>query len=146
MRLQHVLALGLVLISPSARATGLPDRSIDDQISTFFSSLEAGQADSAVSKVIASSPLWVNKVGLKEQMVGQVDTAIRIYGPALAHDCPKTFRTGTMFIRKYCFAKHRLLTLRWQFDFVQTEKGWSFSYFGFTDQSNSWPDGDEVTQ
>ncbi|MGE4430857.1 MAG: hypothetical protein AB7E05_08985 [Sphingobium sp.] len=138
-----IAALAIVLPIGSLQAqTALPPelpREVEGPISTFFETVKQGQGDKALQGLFGSSPLWA-RAGIKEQMSGQLDTAVKIYGPIQDYECPTVYRTGTMLIRTYCLSQHPELVMRWQFDFVRTAKGWSLSYFSFIDQSNLWPD------
>lgn len=112
---------------------------VSKQISDFFAIVKSGQNEAAIKAITGSSPLW-ERSGIKEQMTAQLDTATKIYGPMTEYECPVTYRTGTLFLRQYCFAQHQELILRWQFDFVRAGRGWSLSAFSFADQSTQWPD------
>lgn len=133
------LAAGLAV---PANAAGL-DASTSKQIDGFFQALKEGKNESAVNAVLDSSPLWADKTGTKEQMVAQVNTANKIYGPLASYECPLVYKTGTMLTRVYCLAQHKLIVTRWQFDFAKLPTGWAIVYFGFNDQANNWPDGKE---
>lgn len=91
--------------------------------------------------LLGTSSLW-ERTGIKEQMTAQIETAIKIYGPLQSYECPALHRTGTLFLRRYCYAQHQELVMRWQFDFLKSGKGWIPSYLSFTDQSNGWPDSE----
>ncbi|MBN8818103.1 MAG: hypothetical protein J0I80_05215 [Sphingomonas sp.] len=132
----------MIAFPAQAQAVKAGDEMVDKQISGFFDTLKQGDADGAIAAVMNSSPLWANRTGAKEQMVAQVEAATKIYGPLVSFDCLPTLHTGSLISRKYCFAQHQLMVVRWQFDFARLPTGWSVAYFGFTDQANNWPDGD----
>jgi hypothetical protein len=135
--------LAMMLAFPaSAQSEKASDDMVDKQITSFFDTMKRGDMNGAIAGVMDSSPLWANRTGAKEQMVAQVEAASKIYGPLVSFDCLPTLRTGSLVSRKYCFAQHKLMVVRWQFDFARLPTGWSVSYFGFTDQANNWPDGD----
>ncbi len=111
---------------------------VNKQIETFFSLIESSQAEKALDGIIASSPLWANKTGVKEQLLAQVQAAEKIYGPISGHELASMDSQGTMLLRQYWFAQHRDMVTRWEFDFVRSAKGWTIAYFGFTDQAPNW--------
>lgn len=112
--------------------------SADKQVQAFLSSLKAGKGNEAVAALMASSPLWAKHPGFSEQMVGQVDAAVKAYGPVTGYEKLSSTPLGTMAIREYFFVQHRDMVTRWEFDLVHTASGWSVGYFGFTDQPNGW--------
>lgn len=104
----------------------------------FLSQLKAGKAEQAVDGVMASSALWSNRTGVKEQMMAQIDAANKIYGPVSAYEKVSTEWVGTMLVRQYYLVQHKEMLTRWELDFTRTSEGWKIGYFGFTDDIRSW--------
>lgn len=134
------LASPLIARTPARAETqaeaGPPEA--DRQVTAFFDLIKAGKPDQAVGDLIASSPLWSSRTGIKEQMLAQVNASIQIYGPMLSYERTSTEHLGTMVVRQIYFAQHRDMVTRWEFDFVHTGAGWKVGYFGFTDQVQNW--------
>lgn len=110
----------------------------DQQVQQFLSALKAGKGQEAVHTLLSSSPLWAQRAGASEQMVGQIDAAVKAYGPIVSYEKLSSTNLGTMAIREYYLIQHRDMVTRWEFDLVRTPRGWSVGYFGFTDQPNAW--------
>jgi hypothetical protein len=87
---------------------------------------------------MATSRLWSQKTGARDQMLGQVDTALKIYGPVSGYERIDTRPLGTMVVREYYLVQHRDMVTRWEFDLMKTTSGWSIGYFGFTDKTTDW--------
>lgn len=110
----------------------------DEQVQSFLATLKAGKGSEAVTTLLSSSPLWAQRPGTGEQMVGQIDAAIKAYGPVTSYEKVSSAVLGTMAVREYYFVQHRDMITRWEFDLVRTPRGWSVGYFGFSDQPNAW--------
>lgn len=142
----NVLCLSILLsLGSAASAAGGADTkstsaaSVDrSQIDAFFTLLKQNHIGEAVDGVMKSSPLWGNKVGAKEQLVAQIDAAIKIYGPVATVELLSTESKGTMLVRQFWLAQHANMVTRWEFDLVRTANGWQIGYFGFTDQVTNW--------
>ena len=132
----------LVLTAPSVAIAGPSGEKeaalFDGQVQSFLSTLKAGKGGEAVQTLMASSPLWAKHPGFSEQMIGQIDAAIKAYGPVVSYEKISTTNVGTMAAREYFFVQHRDMITRWEFDLVRTPSGWSVGYFGFADQPNAW--------
>lgn len=111
---------------------------VDQQVQSFLATLKAGKGDEAVKALLSSSPLWIQRPGVSEQMVGQIDAAIKAYGPVMSYEKLPSTKLGTMAVREYYLIQHRDMVTRWEFYLVRTSTGWAVGYFGFTDQPNGW--------
>jgi len=132
----------MAITPATAQAPTVSAAPASPHIAAFFDLLKTGDADKAVTSVLETSLLWENRMGVKEQMVAQIDAAGKIYGPFLSYECQPALRTGTLVVRQYCLAQHRQMVVRWQFDLAKLPDGWSVAYFGFNDQIHGWPDGE----
>ncbi|SFN69595.1 hypothetical protein [Sphingomonas sp. OK281] len=137
------IAFAVLAISTPSWATAGPvtqneARQGDEQVQSFLASLKAGKGNEAVMTLLSSSPLWAQRPGTSEQMVGQIDAAIKAYGPVVSYEKLSTAALGTMAMREYYFVQHRDMVTRWEFELLRTPRGWSVGYFGFTDQPNTW--------
>lgn len=133
-----ICTLALLATTTPAMAETASPPEIGKQIETFFSMLRKGDSANAVGGVIDSSPLWRARTGGKEQMVAQIDAAVKIYGPVVTYECLPSDELGTMILRQYCLAQHKDIVTRWEFDFMKASTGWTIGYFGFNDQIQSW--------
>lgn len=113
-------------------------RQADVQVEQFLTTLRSGNGVAAVQALMSSSPLWGQRAGSSEQMAGQIDAAVKAYGPIIAHEKISATPLGTMALREYYLVQHRDMVTRWEFDLIRTSKGWSVGYFGFSDQPNTW--------
>lgn len=130
------VALPAMAIAQTASMAKVPPEA-EGQADQFLMLLKNGKAEEAVTTVIASSSLWSNRTGVKEQMLAQVDAANKIYGPVSAYEKVSTEWVGTMLIRQYYLVQHKNMVTRWEFDFTKTTDGWKVGYFGFTDNVQS---------
>jgi hypothetical protein len=139
-----VLSAGvmLALATTSGPAQAQSAAPATPEIRSFLDTLSTGDTDAAVSAVMDASPLWQSQTGAKEQMTAQVGAAAKVYGPMKSYECLPVLRTGSLILRQYCFAQHQNMVVRWQFDAARLPDRWSIAYFGFTDQAQSWPDGE----
>ena len=111
--------------------------SVDHEVVSFLDSLRAGKGAEGVTALLAS-PLWSQKAGAREAMIGQIDAAVRAYGPVTGYEKVATDRLGSLVVREYYLVQHRDMVVRWEFDLIRSASGWRVGYFGFTDQPNSW--------
>ncbi len=135
------LAMLAVSASPSVMADTIVQndaRSGDQQVESFLETLKAGKGSEAVQTLLSSSPLWSQRIGTGEQMVGQIDAAIKAYGPVISYEKISSTPLGTMAVREFYLVQHRDMVTRWEFHLLRTSKGWSIGYFGFTDQPTGW--------
>ncbi|WP_448502736.1 hypothetical protein [Sphingomonas sp.] len=135
------MALALTTTPPAATAVpALPDEpaQVDEKVQSFLSTLKAGKGNEAVEALLSSSPLWDQRPGASEQMVGQIDAAIKAYGPVVSYEKLPSTTLGTMAVRQYYLVQHREMVTRWEFHLVRTARGWSVGYFGFSDQPTGW--------
>jgi hypothetical protein len=110
---------------------------VDGKAKAFFDALKTGKSADAIGKLM-ESPLWAQRTGVREAIAGQVDAAMRAYGPVLSYEKASTERLGTMVVRHFYLVQHRDMVTRWELDLVRTGTGWTFGYFAFTDQVNNW--------
>lgn len=108
------------------------------QVDDFFLFLKKNQPEEAIDNILRSSPLWSNRIGVKEQLLAQVEAGLKIYGPVKTIEMMSSESKGTMLVRQYWFAQHDNMVTRWEFDFVRTANGWQIGYFGFNDQLTTW--------
>lgn len=108
------------------------------QVDRFFAKLKAEQAEAALDDILQSSPLWNNRVGAKEQLLAQMQAALKIYGAVTSVECVSEDVKGTMVVRQYWLAQHKNMVTRWEFDFMRAASGWQIGYFGFSDQLPTW--------
>lgn len=137
-----ILAIMLVAAPALAQQTEtkqtVTSPTIDREVDTFLNLLRSGKGNEAVTGLLGSSPLWTQKTGARESMLGQIDAATRAYGPVTGYEKLSTEKLGTMVVREYYLVQHRDMVVRWEFDIVRSAAGWHVGYFGFTDQPNSW--------
>ena len=143
MRRTMIFALaGLALAGPlpvaAAPAVQKEATAADGQVQLFLATLKAGKGGQAVEELMAASPLWAKHAGFSEQMTGQIDAAVKAYGPVISYERVSTTNVGTMATREYSLVQHRDMVTRWEFDLVRTPSGWNVGFFGFTDQPNTW--------
>lgn len=133
-----ILAVSAPSLATAGAVTQNEAKQGDEQVQSFLATLKAGKGNEAVMTLLSSSPLWAQRPGTSEQMVGQIDAAIKAYGPVISYEKLSSTTLGTMAVREFYFVQHRDMVTRWEFDLVKTPKGWSVGYFGFTDQPNGW--------
>lgn len=133
-----ILATSSPALATAATVTQNQAKPGDEQVQSFLATLKAGKGNEAVTALLSSSPLWAQRPGSSEQMVGQIDAAVKAYGPVISYEKLSSSALGTMAIREYYLVQHRDMVTRWEFDLVRTARGWSVGYFGFTDQPNVW--------
>jgi hypothetical protein len=133
-----ILAISTPSLATAGAATQSEAKQGDEQVQSFLATLKAGKGNEAVITLLSSSPLWAQRPGASEQMAGQIDAAIKAYGPVVSYERLSSATLGTMVVREYYFVQHRDMVTRWEFDLVRTPRGWSVGYFGFTDQPNGW--------
>jgi hypothetical protein len=136
-----VAALFLACASPGVAATERPQKAVtkpDAQVDAFLKALVAGNGSAGVQALMSASPLWSKHPGSSEQLSGQIDAAMKAYGPVLSFEELSTAELGSMAKREYFLVQHRDMVTRWEFDLVRTPSGWNVAYLGFTDQPNTW--------
>ncbi|WP_147454286.1 hypothetical protein [Sphingomonas sp. PP-F2F-G114-C0414] len=133
-----ILAVSTPSLATAGAVTQNEAKQGDEQVQSFLAALKAGKGNEAVMTLLSSSPLWAQRPGTSEQMVGQIDAAIKAYGPVISYEKLSSTTLGTMAVREFYFVQHRDMVTRWEFDLVKTPTGWSVGYFGFTDQPNGW--------
>jgi hypothetical protein len=141
LKLTFVAAALLAYASPvyaSAERTPKAGSAVDGQVQTFLKALVAGNGTAGVQTIMSASSLWSKHPGFSEQMSGQIDAAVKAYGPVISFEPLSSDDLGTMAKREYYLVQHRDMVTRWEFDLVRTPSGWNVAYLGFTDQPNTW--------
>lgn len=119
-----------------------PDE-VDQLANRFMAALKAGKPGDAVDIVIASSPLWAERTGTREVMLGQADAATKAYGRVVKYEKVAGANIGSLVVRQFYLVQHEKMVTRWELDFARTPGGWSIAYFGFTDQIQKWFEGSQ---
>ncbi|BAV65998.1 hypothetical protein [Sphingobium cloacae] len=131
----------LLALSPmpahAAACSSLPAEA-GAQVDGFFAKLKADRAEAALDGILQTSPLWNNRAGAKEQLLAQMQAALKVYGAVTGVECVSEDSQGTMIVRQYWLAQHKDMVTRWEFDFMRAANGWQIGYFGFSDQLPTW--------
>lgn len=135
--LGFALAVAPAPINRTEDSKAAVSASVDGDVLRFLDQLKAGKQNEAVSTLL-SSPLWAQKAGTREAMTGQIDAAVRAYGPVIAWEKLSTDRLGSLVVREYYLVQHRDMVVRWEFELARSASGWRVANFGFTDQANTW--------
>lgn len=140
-RMMLGISLGVLGGAPAwsqpAQAQAVPSAS-EEEARRFFALLQAGKSAEAVDTIMGSSPLYKQKIGLKEALLGQIDAALGAYGPLISFEKVREERLGTMVRRQLYLAQHRDMVVRWDFHLIRAGSGWLVGHFAFNDQVGTW--------
>ena len=127
---------GIGIVRASANLGG--EETTDERARRFLTLLQTGKASQAIDEVMSSSPLYAQKAGAKEAILGQIDGALGAYGPVTSFEKISTDTLGTMVVRQYYLVQHQDMVVRWEFQLMRTASGWRVGYFGFEDKTPTW--------
>lgn len=140
-KLALVAATFLACASATCASAERPQKvavATDGEVQTFLKALVAGDGDAGIQTLMSASSLWSKHPGFSEQMSGQIDAAVKAYGPVVSYEPLSSTDLGTTAKREYYLVQHRDMVTRWEFDLVRTPHGWNVAYLGFSDQPNTW--------
>lgn len=125
----------LIFLSSPAYADGTSVQ-VDAICNQTMSLLKAGKVGEAYDASLGKSPL-VSPTE-RSSLVGQMETAMKIFGSASAYELVKEHRIGTLAVRRIYFLQHEKMVSRWEIDLVKTTGGWTVSYYGYDIKSQDW--------
>jgi hypothetical protein len=141
----HSLAAALLAFSapaiaaPVAAAPGAEsDRILDERAREFFDLLKAGKTLELYDVTLGRSPLMAGKEAERQALAGQIDAALRVYGPVTGFELARQTSYGSLFVKRFYVVQHEKLLTRWEINFTRLQSGWTVSYFGFEDQARTW--------
>jgi hypothetical protein len=115
-----------------------PSAAVDKLATGFFELLKAGKSQEAVNFTATGSPLMAGRAADQMNLTGQIDTALRLYGPIQSYEMVNETVLGTSYVKRHYIVRHANMLTRWEFEFGRLKDGWSFIYFGFEDQVRTW--------
>ena len=111
---------------------------IDTLADKFFALLKSGKSAEATTYAFSTSPLMSGRTADLQYLVGQIDNAVKIYGPVLGAEKVDEEVLGTVYVKRFYIARHANMLTRWEFEFGRVGGGWSILNFAFEDQIRTW--------
>lgn len=129
-----IIATACLMVASAAFAEGEPtsaeisaadNRQIAVLIEPIFTSLKAGDAESAVQGFLGKSPLLAGRNAELQNLSAQIESAIRIYGPI--SDCvfSELEERGGVVQRRIYLCQHRDYLTRWKITVGKATSGWT---------------------